>query len=63
MVLRVRGRAFMLNQIRKMIGLVVAVVRGHTHEETVTIALDKDKLHVPRAPGLGLMLENVSEAM
>ena len=44
-------------------GLVIAIVRGHTSEEILVKAYEMEKVHVdiPRAPGLGLLLENVRE--
>ncbi len=48
-----------LCQIRKMIGMTVAVVRGHASPETMKLAWEEEKIHVPRAPGLGLMLDEV----
>lgn len=40
-------------------GLVIAIVRGRTEEETLQRAYGKEKVDIPRAPGLGLLLENV----
>lgn len=56
-VVRVRGQSFMMHQIRKMIGLAIAVVRGHATINTITDAFGVDRIDIPRAPGLGLMLE------
>lgn len=58
-VIRIKGQSFMLHQIRKMIGMTIAVVRGHASESVVNQTFEKDKIDVPRAPGLGLMLEEV----
>lgn len=58
--LRVRGQSFMIHQIRKMVGLMIAIVRGHTPEDTIVRAYQQEKLDIPRAPGLGLLLDNVS---
>ncbi|XP_022080897.1 tRNA pseudouridine synthase A, mitochondrial-like isoform X2 [Acanthaster planci] len=58
-VLKVRGQSFVLHQIRKMIGLVIAIVKGFTPKETLERAFEGDKLDIPRAPGLGLVLESV----
>lgn len=55
----VLGQSFMLHQIRKMVGLVIAIVRGHTTIETISKAFLTDKLDLPMAPGLGLVLEQV----
>ena len=49
----------MLHQIRKMIGMVIAVVRGDADESVITDSWNTDRIDVPRAPGLGLMLEEV----
>lgn len=58
-VLKVQGQSFMLHQIRKMIGLVLAIVREKTTVETLHQALTLEKVNVPRAPGLGLVLDFV----
>ena len=42
------------------IGLVIAIVRGRTEETLLQKAYGKEKVDIPRAPGLGLLLENVS---
>lgn len=58
-VLRVKGQSFMLHQIRKMVGLTIAVARGHTPLDTVHRAWKTERLDLPVAPGLGLVLEEV----
>jgi len=58
-VIKVKGQSFMLHQIRKMIGLTIAIVRGHTSLDTLEVTWGMDRLDVPRAPGLGLMLEEI----
>lgn len=58
-VVKVKGQSFMLHQIRKMVGLLVAVIRGHATKDTIEKAFTEDKVNVPRAPGLGLLLEFV----
>lgn len=57
--LTVKGQSFMQHHIRKMVGLVIAIMRGCTGEETIKRAFDRDPLDIPKAPGLGLMLEEV----
>ncbi len=52
----------MLHQIRKMVGLIIAVVRGYVSEELILDAFNEHKVHIPRAPSLGLLLENVRMA-
>ena len=49
----------MQHHIRKMIGLTIAVIRGFTEEETIQRAFKDDPIDIPKAPGLGLMLEEV----
>lgn len=58
-VITVRGQSFMLHQIRKMIGLVIAVVKGYAKEEVMERSWGQEKVDVPKAPGLGLILERV----
>lgn len=49
--LKVYGQSFMMHQIRKMIGLLLAVMRGKTSEETLVKAFETEKINIPRAPG------------
>ncbi|XP_072323197.1 pseudouridylate synthase 1 homolog [Scyliorhinus torazame] len=58
-VLKVKGQSFMMHQIRKMIGLVVAVVRGYAAESIMARSWGEEKVDVPKAPGLGLVLDTV----
>lgn len=59
-VLRVKGQSFMLHQIRKMVGLTIAVARGHTPLDALHRAWKTERLDLPVAPGLGLVLEEVN---
>ncbi|XP_038659791.1 tRNA pseudouridine synthase A [Scyliorhinus canicula] len=58
-VLKVKGQSFMMHQIRKMIGLVIAVVRGYAAESIMARSWGEEKVDVPKAPGLGLVLDTV----
>jgi len=58
-VVRVKGQSFMLHQIRKMIGLAIAIVRGFSDVEILETAWDKEMIDIPKAPGLGLMLDRI----
>lgn len=58
-VVTVRGQSFMMHQIRKMVGLVVAVMKGYADEEVLERSWGPQKVDVPKAPGLGLVLERV----
>lgn len=58
-VIKVKGQSFMLHQIRKMIGLTLAIIRGFTKSETLTRAFTSERIDVPMAPGLGLVLDQV----
>ncbi|KAJ9165903.1 hypothetical protein P3X46_020718 [Hevea brasiliensis] len=52
------GQSFMLHQIRKMIGLAVAVVRNCAPDSLISTALQKDvNINVPTAPEVGLYLD------
>lgn len=54
-----QGQSFMLHQIRKMVGLMIAVVRGLADMGIMEKAFGKDKVMIPTAPGLGLLLDKV----
>jgi tRNA pseudouridine38-40 synthase len=58
-ILRVRGQSFMLHQIRKMIGLVTAILRGFANMGTVEKTWTPDRIDIPKAPGVGLVLDQV----
>jgi tRNA pseudouridine38-40 synthase len=58
-LVRVKGQSFMMHQIRKMIGLAIAVVKGFATEEHIKKSMEEPYMDVPKAPGLGLMLEEV----
>lgn len=58
-VVRVKGQSFMMHQIRKMIGLAIAVVKGYATEDHLKRSMEEPYMDVPKAPGLGLMLEEV----
>lgn len=62
-VITVRGQSFMMHQIRKMIGLVIAVVKGYASEEVMERSWGEEKVDVPKAPGLGLVLERVRSGL
>lgn len=42
-----------------MVGLILAISRGHVKEDILSKAFQLEKVNIPRAPGLGLMLEFV----
>jgi tRNA pseudouridine38-40 synthase len=58
-VIKVKGQSFMLHQIRKMIGMVIAVVRGYASDESIELCWTANKVDVPTAPALGLMLNKL----
>lgn len=58
-VIRIHGRSFMMHQIRKMIGLLLAVVREITDATVFERALSTQTVDIPTAPGLGLVLDRV----
>lgn len=58
-VFKVKGQSFMLHQIRKMVGLILAIVRGHTTAATLERAFGEARIDIPMAPGLGLVLDQV----
>lgn len=58
-VVRVKGQSFMMHQIRKMVGLAIAVMKGFATEEHIRKSMEEPYMDIPKAPGLGLMLEEV----
>ncbi|CEF70542.1 tRNA pseudouridine synthase A, mitochondrial [Strongyloides ratti] len=57
--LYIQGQSFMLHQIRKMVGMVIAVLRGFTFKSEIQRSFETERMDIPKAPGLGLVLEKV----
>ncbi|KAJ1350214.1 hypothetical protein KIN20_005952 [Parelaphostrongylus tenuis] len=57
--LTVKGQSFMLHQIRKMVGMVITVVREFQYKSYIQRTFENERVDVPKAPGLGLLLERV----
>ncbi|KAG7291279.1 hypothetical protein NEMBOFW57_001291 [Staphylotrichum longicolle] len=55
--LKVHGQSFMMHQIRKMVAMAVMVVRCGAPLATITDSYGPRRISIPKAPGLGLMLE------
>lgn len=55
--LKVHGQSFMMHQIRKMVSMAALVVRCGCHEGRIQDSYMADKISIPKAPGLGLLLE------
>jgi tRNA pseudouridine38-40 synthase len=55
--LKVHGQSFMMHQIRKMVGMASLMVRCGTPFERLDQCLGHDLYSIPKAPGLGLLLE------
>lgn len=55
--LKVHGQSFMMHQIRKMVAMVAIVVRCGTPTERIKESYGKENISIPKAPGLGLLLE------
>lgn len=58
-LLSVVGQSFLLNQIRKMVGLAADVSRGAASLEIMASAFSGQKVEVPMAPGQGLYLDEL----
>ncbi|KAI9332144.1 pseudouridine synthase [Zopfochytrium polystomum] len=54
--LTVHGQAFMLHQIRKMVGMAILLVRTKTPDSVILQSYQATKLTIPKAPALGLLL-------
>ncbi|PWZ03578.1 pseudouridine synthase, partial [Testicularia cyperi] len=55
--IKFHGQSFMLHQIRKMIGLLVLIGRTNAPAELIPECFGPARIHIPKAPGLGLLLE------
>ena len=55
--LKVHGQSFMMHQIRKMVSMVALVVRCGCPDSRIRDTYGEEKLSIPKAPGLGLLLE------
>lgn len=55
--LKIHGQSFMMHQIRKMVSMVALVVRCGCHEGRLQDSYMQERLSIPKAPGLGLLLE------
>lgn len=56
-LIKIKGQSFMMHQIRKMIGLAMSITRGLAPSSLLLEALSHSKVCTPKAPGLGLVLE------
>lgn len=55
--LKVHGQSFMMHQIRKMVTMAALIVRCGCPEERMNDSYGHEKLTLPKAPSLGLLLE------
>jgi tRNA pseudouridine38-40 synthase len=55
--LKVHGQSFMMHQIRKMVGMVALMVRCGCDPKRITESYGPEKISIPKAPSLGLLLE------
>ncbi len=55
--LKVHGQSFMMHQIRKMVSMAAMVVRCGCGVEKMDDSFGKERISIPKAPGLGLLLE------
>lgn len=58
---KIKGQSFMLHQIRKMMSMVVAVMRGIVTRETFDMAFEERRFDINIAPSLGLLLNIVTK--
>ncbi|KAK3919491.1 tRNA pseudouridine synthase A [Frankliniella fusca] len=53
----IKGKSFMLHQIRRMIGMTIAIMRGRATPDFIQNSFENPLLPAPTAPSLGLILE------
>ena len=57
--IRIVGQSFMLHQIRKMVQLATAILRGTAPPECIPLALSPTRdIPIPMAPDVGLFLDS-----
>ncbi|KAI7872705.1 pseudouridine synthase [Spinellus fusiger] len=54
---KLHGQSFMLHQIRKMISMALLVVRTGTPLSIIESSFHTDRINIPKAPAVGLLLE------
>ncbi|KAI8146459.1 pseudouridine synthase [Fennellomyces sp. T-0311] len=54
---KLHGQSFMLHQIRKMISMALLIVRTNTPLTLIERSFEKNRINIPKAPALGLLLE------
>lgn len=57
--IEITGDSFMYHQIRKMMGALIAVIRGLTDPSLFNRAFSQGTMDIPTAPGTGLVLDKV----
>ncbi|SCV01220.1 LAMI_0G10088g1_1 [Lachancea mirantina] len=55
--IKIHGQSFMLHQIRKMISMATLVTRCSCPADRITESYGAQKINIPKAPALGLLLE------
>ncbi|KAI9472349.1 MAG: pseudouridine synthase [Benjaminiella poitrasii] len=55
--IKLHGQSFMLHQIRKMIAMALLVTRTKTPVSLIPCTFEENKINIPKAPALGLLLE------
>lgn len=56
--LKVHGQSFMMHQIRKMVAMVALIVRSGADPKLIQETYGSTRISIPKAPGLGLLLEH-----
>ncbi|KAI7897886.1 pseudouridine synthase [Cokeromyces recurvatus] len=54
---KLHGQSFMLHQIRKMISMGILCVRTKSPLSIISKTFESDKINIPKAPSLGLLLD------